>query len=470
MKYRYLLLLAMIVLTSQAGAQTVSLGAARRFAVLGTSTVTSNGATTVSGHVGVSPGSSVTGFPPGTVTLGSIHAADPLAVAAHQDLGIAYNALVALTPTQQLTGQNLGGLTLGPGVYHFNTSAQLTGTLTLDAHNDPNAVFVFQMGSTLTTAPNSAVLLINGGGNVGNIYWQIGSSATLNTGTAFMGNIVAFTSITLSHGVTLLPGRALAENGGVTMDGNNIATPGFADILFQDSVTNQVSCWSMQGTIRAGVAPTTAIPSAGYALRGTGDFNGDGKVDLVFQNTTTGQIVLWFMNGSTLLGGQTLPNYPAAGYQVVGVGDFNGDSKPDLVFQNTTTGRIAVWYFSGTNLIGSESTQGVPAANYHVVGVGDFNKDLKTDLVFQNSSTGAIVFWYMNGAQFQSGSASTAFPDPNFKVVGVNDYNNDGLPDLLFQNSSSRQVAFWYLNGAALIGGGVVNVIPGVNSLAVGPR
>ncbi len=469
MKFRYLLLLAIIISASQAGAQTITLGAARRFAVLGSSTVTSTGATTVSGHVGVSPGSSVTGMPPGAVTLGSIHAADPVSVKGHQDLAIAYNAIVAMVPTTELTGQNLGGMTLPPGVYHFNTSAQLSGALTLDARNDPNAVFVFQIGSTLTTAPNSAVFLINGG-NVGNIYWQVASSATLNTGTAFMGSIVAFTSITLNTGTTILPGRALALNGGVTMDTNNIATPGFADILFQNSNSNQVSAWSMQGTVLSGISLTTTVPAAGYFLRGSGDFNGDGSADLVFQNSTTGQIVIWFMKGSTYIGGQLLAYTPASGYQVVGVGDFNGDGKPDIVFQNSTSGQIAVWYFNGTQLIGYDSTQFVPAAGYKVVGVGDFNGDGKADLVFQNSTSGAVVFWFMNGAQFQSGAFASARPDPSFKVVGVNDYNNDGLPDLVFQNTNSGQLAIWYMNGSVLFGGGVVNMTPSVNNIAVGPR
>ena len=126
-----------------------------------------------------------------------------------------------LAPTQNLTGQNLGGLTLTPGVYSFSSSAQLTGTLTLDAQGDPNALFVFQIGSTLTTASNSSVVFINGGqGN--NTFWQVGSSATLGTGTAFTGNILALASITLTTGANIRCGRALARNGAVTQDHNNI--------------------------------------------------------------------------------------------------------------------------------------------------------------------------------------------------------------------------------------------------------
>ncbi len=245
---------------------------------------------------------------------------------------------------------------------------------------------------------------------------------------------------------------------------------GYGDILFQNSVTNQVSYWFMQGLNFLGSASTSTIPTAGYALRGTGDFNGDGSPDLVYQNTTTGQIAIWYMNGTTVIGAESVNVYPAPGYQLVGIGDFNGDGKPDFVFQNTTSGQIAIWYMNGAQLIGYDSTQARPAAGYNVVGVGDFNGDGKPDLVFQNSSSGVIVFWFMNGAQFQSGIGASANPLPNFKVVGVNDYNNDGRPDLLYQNTANGQLAIWYMNGPTLIGGGAIGPIPTGNNVAVGPR
>ncbi len=203
----------------------VALGpTAATFGVLAGSTVTNTGATVVTGNVGVSPGSAITGFPPGTVTGGALHAADATAATAQTDLTTAYNSAtgVACPPANNLTGQNLGGLTLAPGVYCFNTSAQLTGILTLNAQNVPNAQFIFQIGSTLTTASGSSVIPIN----INNaqppvIFWQVGSSATLGTGTAFSGNILALTSITLTTGASL-QGRALARNGAVTLDTNSI--------------------------------------------------------------------------------------------------------------------------------------------------------------------------------------------------------------------------------------------------------
>ncbi|HEV7516020.1 MAG TPA: ice-binding family protein [Thermoanaerobaculia bacterium] len=197
------------------------LGSAQTFSVLGASTVTNTGSTLVTGDLGVSPGSAVTGFPPGIVTGGTIHAGDAVALQAQTDLTAAYNTAAATPCTADLTGQDLGGLTLTPGVYCFNSSAQLTGTLTLNAQGNAGAVFLFKIGSTLTTASNSSVLLINGGSSC-NVTWQVGSSATLGTGTAFGGNILALTSITLNTGARV-SGRALARNGAVTLDTSNVA-------------------------------------------------------------------------------------------------------------------------------------------------------------------------------------------------------------------------------------------------------
>lgn len=197
----------------------VSLGTAQNFAVLGASTVTNTGVTAVNGDLGVSPGLAVTGFPPGIVT-GVIHVGDAVALQAQADANTAYNDFAGLACNMNLTGQDLGGMTLVPGVYCFSSSAQLTGTLVLDSLGDPNSVFVFQIGSTLTTASNAAVMVVNGG-NLCNVFWQVGSSATLGTDTTFVGNILALASITLNTRVEL-DGRAIALNGAVTMDSNRV--------------------------------------------------------------------------------------------------------------------------------------------------------------------------------------------------------------------------------------------------------
>ena len=198
-----------------------SLGTAQRFAVLGGSAVTNTGPSTITGDLGVSPGNAVSGFPPGLVAGGTIHSADAVALQAQRDVTTAYNALAGQACDTVLTGQDLGGLTLTPGVYCYAAAAQLTGTLTLDAQGNPSAVFIFQIGSTLTTASNAKVQVINGGSPC-NIYWKVGSSATLGTATTFVGNILALTSITLTTGANI-SGRALARNGAVTLDTNTVS-------------------------------------------------------------------------------------------------------------------------------------------------------------------------------------------------------------------------------------------------------
>ena len=196
------------------------LGTTDTFAVLGGSTVTNTGSTVVTGDLGVWPGLAITGFPPGIVN-GTTHAGDAVAQQAQSDLTTAYNAVAGQACDTDLTGQDLGGMTLTPGAYCFSTSAQLTGTLNLDAQGDPDAVFVFQIASTLTTASSAVVQFTTGGVSNCNVFWQVGSSATLGTGSSLIGTILALTSITLDTGAGV-SGQLLARNGAVTLDTNRV--------------------------------------------------------------------------------------------------------------------------------------------------------------------------------------------------------------------------------------------------------
>jgi hypothetical protein len=205
-----------------AGQAPVALGAASTFAVLAASTVTSTGGTTVNGDLGLSPGTAVSGFPPGIVN-GTIHAADAAAAQAQLDLATAYNDAAGRTVGAITLAGNLGGLTLTPALYKSTSSLEISsGNLTLDAQGDANAVFIFQMASTLTTTVGRQVIL-SGGAKAANVFWQVGSSATLGTGSVFKGNILASASISVMTGAAV-EGRLLARTAAVTLDENIIGS------------------------------------------------------------------------------------------------------------------------------------------------------------------------------------------------------------------------------------------------------
>ena len=231
---RFLLVIWMMSIGNLVWAQSAPpLGSAKSFAVLGGATVTNTGRSVITGDVGVSPGPSITGFPPGIVLGGALHPGDAAASAALADANIAYNDLVAESCGTNLTGLILGtspgAVTLTPGVYCFASSAQLTGTLTLSG----SGVYIFQIGSTFTSASDASVVLANGATGA-NVFWQVGTSATLGTGTALAGTFIADVSVTVTTGTQSL-GRVFALSGAVTMDTNTMVSPGNQQFIIEST-------------------------------------------------------------------------------------------------------------------------------------------------------------------------------------------------------------------------------------------
>jgi hypothetical protein len=257
-----------------------NLKSAITFGTLSGSSLTNTGSSTLIGNIGTSPGSSVIGFPPGTFT-GTLNLNDTTAIQAQIDATSAYNSAQALPGATDLSGTDLGGLTLSPGIYKFTSSAQLTGTLTLNGGGNSAAIWVFQIGSTLTTASASSVVLINGA-NANNITWAVGSSATLGTTTAFQGNIISEVSSTLNTGTTLV-GRVFSLTGSTSLD-SNIITNSLPSSLTPPSITISTTTGTQTYTFVTGLPEIfTVTCNAGSTLAASGtasyfDVNGGNNI------------------------------------------------------------------------------------------------------------------------------------------------------------------------------------------------
>jgi hypothetical protein len=275
----------------------VSLGTAANFAVLAASTITNTGPTTINGDLGLSPGTSVTGFPPGEVA-GTVHTADAAAMQAKNDLAAAYDD-AAGRPTTATVPVELGGTTKTAGVYDSPAGTfGITGTLTLDAQGDPDAVFIFKAASTLITASASSVNLANGA-RAANVFWLVGSSATLGTYSILRGNVLALASITVTTGV-IVDGRTMARTAAVTLDSDTITRPTEVQqpvsttTILTTSVNPVAVNQPVTFTARVSAATGTSIPT-GYVvftdrlgLIGVVAVNGTGRAVFTTVNLTVG--------------------------------------------------------------------------------------------------------------------------------------------------------------------------------------
>jgi hypothetical protein len=286
----YLPTLASLSVLASITSATITLGTGGAYGVFAASTISNTGSTIINGKLGLYPGTSVTGFPPGESTGEDLN--NDNAATAQSDLQSCYNALLALPCTNDLTGQTLGGQTLYSGVYEFNVSGQLTGKLTLDAENNSDALFVFKLGSTLTTSAEASVVLINGAKGC-NIYWQVGSSATLGTSTSFAGNVLAEVSITAMSGVSDLDGGLYALTAAVTLDTSNI-TP-------EDSCGGGST--SGEGTTATGgVTTATGGGTSGGGTTATGGGTSGGGTTATGGSTSAGDTTA---SGGSTSGGST---------------------------------------------------------------------------------------------------------------------------------------------------------------------
>lgn len=248
----------------------VGLGTAGPYSVLAGSTVTNTGPTVLWGELGVSPGNAITGFPPGTAG-GAIHAGDAGAASAQSSSTTAYLDAEGRAPTGTSLGSVMAGGTFLAGVYAASSSLDVSGAVTLDGEGDPNAVFIFQVAASLTTASSTSIVL-TGNAQACNVFWQVGGSATLGTTTAFAGTVLALTSISVSTGSTVA-GRALARNGAVTLDDDVFTDPSCTSTPTTTAVTATPATAGGSTTLSATVvAPGAAAPT------GTVTFTADGTV------------------------------------------------------------------------------------------------------------------------------------------------------------------------------------------------
>ncbi len=263
--------------SSAFGAAAIDLGSATPDAVVAGTTITNTGNTVLTGDISLSPGTSIVGFPPG-VASGTSNAADATSLAAQTSATAAYGVAAGETPFTTLAGGTVGGLTLSPGVYEASSALQLTGPVTLNAGGDASAVFIFQAGSTLVTASASSVVL-EGGAQACNVYWQVGSSATLGSTTSFVGTILALASVTLNSGATV-DGRVFAQTGAVTLNDNVITVPTCSTPSAPTTTTTTTTPTTTTTTKTPVTTVATKKPggaaSSGAKHGGVGDSSGTG--------------------------------------------------------------------------------------------------------------------------------------------------------------------------------------------------
>ncbi len=238
---------------------------------------------------------------------------------------------------------------------------------------------------------------------------------------------------------------------------------GYSDLVWQQrSSTGQLVAWFMNGLNRIGASlysPGAVVPLA-WEIRGSGDFNQDGKTDLLWRHNQTGEVLVWYMDGTTMFAHAFLPTVSILSWDIVGVSDVNRDGDPDIVWQKEDDKTLLVWYMDGATRVSTDWMASTSDPLWRVVATADFNSDAKPDLLWQHDSTAQLIIWYMDGVihagtQYTSNQTTV----PAWKVVGTGDFNNDGHTDLAWQHNGAgaadfEKVVIWFMNGATFTGGG----------------
>jgi choice-of-anchor A domain-containing protein/uncharacterized repeat protein (TIGR01451 family) len=473
--------------------------------VLAATTITNTGLTVITGDIGLSPGTAVTGFLPGVVT-GSIHAADSTAATAQTALTTAYLAAAGKSGGTTVAG-DLAGRTLTAGVYTSASSLANSGDLTLDAQGDPNAVFTFQMGSTLTTLSGSHIILANGA-NACNVFWQVGSSATLGTYSVFKGNILALTSITITTGVNL-QGTALARNGAVTLDSDTISgctqslAPGASLVVHITGattvndlntspntglLTNTATICATNATCAQATAGILINPVVSGTVSGVAISIGDAAISAYWQNKN-GQALIDGMNGSsssTNLANWLAANFPYL-YGVQSTTNLTGKTNIDVAAQfvaffgqtglttNAQMMAVALAVYTTNTVLAGTNIASAQGFNTSATGTGP-----KTILVSSygtgwglasNVSYGVMQLLQQANSQVQRGTFNTTAFNNIFSLINltgaIGSGTNTSAISFTCPTTTSGAINVAFDSGAITLSGGtapytfsIVNTLP----------
>jgi hypothetical protein len=435
-----------------AGPTTVLLGTAADFSVLAGSGITNTGPTTIYGDVGTFPTPSETGFDTVTI-IGTNHAGDAVTQGAKIDLVTAYNDAAGRTPVTTI-GTELGGTTQVPGVYNSAAGTfGITGTLTLDGQGDPNAVFIFQMESTLITASASVVLLTNGA-HACNVFWQVGSSATIGTYSSFVGTILALTSITVTTGATV-DGRVLARNGAVTLDSNTIGqtvhlegitlAPASSTNLVGASHTVNVTVAGTGDPVVGRIVNFTVVsgPNAGLTGSAVTDSNGHASFTYVGNSPGTDTIQASFVNsqGVTVVSNQVTKTWtPLPGPAIIVAKQISSDNTtwidadlpPGLI---VTVGSNVYYRFNVTN-IGNVPLSNVNLTDntYTLSGASVPSLAAGESFVYYYGPVSALLGLHTNTATASGQSDSAVYND-------TDNANYNGVPESIPSISVVKQIS-----------------------------